>query len=194
MADLRTLTMPADGLEVRGGDGPGDAGRTVCGIAVPFGAAVETPEGREAFARGAFSRTIGHARFSKIKLCVSHRRTDPVGVCALLEERDAGLYGEFRVSATSAGDDVIEQVRDGTLDELSVAFYPQQGRRERGVFVHTQVRPIEVSLVPWGVYGPAGALVTSVRSVDVDGPELVPVGTPRLDELGPILDKIAGRT
>jgi HK97 family phage prohead protease len=186
--------MPAGELVVRAGDGPGDVGRTVCGIAVPFGAAVDAPEGREAFAHGAFARTIAHAKFSKIKLCVSHRRADPVGVCALLEERSEGLYGEFRVSATAAGDDVIEQVRDGTLDELSIGFFPQRGRREGKTFVHTEVRPIEVSLVPWGVYGPAGALVTSVRSVDLDEPELVAVGTPRLDALGEILATFGARS
>lgn len=178
---MRTLAFDDSTLTIRsdGGDG-----RTVVGVAVPFGRIVDTPDvGRETFARGAFARTISHGGLARVKLCVSHNRAAPVGVCTRLEERDDGLHGEWRVSATAAGDDVLEQVRDGTFDELSVGFEPLAGRRDRGAYVHTEVRLREVSLVPWGVYGDDGAKVLALRSVEV-------TPTPRLDALGEVLDRL----
>lgn len=175
--DIRTMAFEAD-LAIRTGDA---TGRTVVGRAVPFGVVVDTPDvGRESFAAGAFRRTINHGKLSRVKLCVSHRRDEPAGVCVELEERDDGLHGAWRVSRTAAGDDVLEQVRDGTLDELSVGFVPQHGRREDGAYVHTAVRLVEVSLVPWGAYGDAGAKVLAVRAGELHG-------TPRLDGLAEIV-------
>lgn len=175
----RTLAFNTD-LAVRGGDGDG---RTIVGMAVPFGVAVDTPDiGREMFAKGAFARAIGHGRLSKIKLCVAHNKQAPIGVCTLLAERDDGLHAEFRVSKTHAGDEALEQVRDGTLDELSIGFVPQDGRRDGDTYVHTGVLPREVSLVPWGVYGHVGAEVLAVRGEQA--------GTPRLDAVREVLARL----
>jgi HK97 family phage prohead protease len=183
VSEYRQLGFEAE-LSLRADDPDGD-GRTVIGRAVPYDVIVSTPDvGDEAFVQGAFARTITHGKLSRVKLCVSHRRGEPVGVCTRLDERADGLYGEWRVSRTSAGDDVLEQVRDSTLDELSIGFMPEAGHRDRGAYVHTQVRLAEVSLVPWGVYGDAGAKVLAVRSLE-------PAGTPRLDSVAEILAKVA---
>lgn len=179
---MRTLAFADAGLTVRADDGDG---RTVIGLAVPFDVTVDTPDiGPERFRRGAFARTISHGSLKRIKLCVSHNRANPVGVCTALEERDRGLFGAWRVSDTVAGDDVLAQVRDGTFDELSIGFEPLNGRRLAGAFEHSEVRLREVSLVPWGTYGDVGAKVLAVRE---DTP---PAGTPRLDGLRDVLSRL----
>ena len=103
-------------------------GRTIAGIAVPYGTATTITERgsryEEIFRPGAFKRSIAE-RGSKVKLLAQHDRDAmPLGVATLLREEAAGLYGEFRVSATAKGDEILELVRDGAVDSFSVGFRP----------------------------------------------------------------------
>ncbi len=118
-----TLTRAFAGdLEVR------SDGRTVAGICVPWGTPTRVrdasgPAYDEAFARGSFARTIAE-RSDRVKFLAMHNsRSMPLGRATLLREDSKGLYGEFRVSATPAGDDALELIRDGALDGLSVGFW-----------------------------------------------------------------------
>lgn len=160
--NLITRGFPAD-LEVR------SDGRTVAGIAVPFNTVARVSDGGpsydESFSHGAFSRTIAE-RGDRVKLMVQHdRKALPIGRAMLLREDSLGLYGEFRVSQTRAGDEALELLRDGALDGLSVGFRPiaQSGNARSGV-VRTQVRLDEVSVVSFPAYDTARVL--AVRSAD----------------------------
>jgi HK97 family phage prohead protease len=152
------------GLEIR------SDGRTLAGIAVPFGTAARVRDGRgpaydEQFAHGAFTRTIVE-RGDRVKLLIQHDRTTlPIGRATLLREDAAGLYGEFRVSATRAGDETLELLRDGALDGLSIGFrgITQTGDTRRGV-TRTEVRLDEVSVVSFPAYD--AARVSAVRTAD----------------------------
>lgn len=157
-------THTAD-LEIRGD------GRTIVGIAVPYGQ--ETPiaeAGRrytEVFRRGAFARTITERGAARVKLLVQHdRQALPIGRATLLREDPAGLYGEFHVSATRQGDEVLELVRDGALDAFSVGFQPVPTRdvwnSDRTRVERTEAKLAEVSVVAFGAY--AGAVITGVRA------------------------------
>lgn len=119
--DRSTRAFPTD-LEIRGGDG-----RTIVGIAAPFDSPAQIADmgGRytETITRGAFARTIAERGAAKVKLLVQHEaRSLPIGRATTLREDAAGLYGEFRISATERGDEVLELVRDGALDGLSIGF------------------------------------------------------------------------
>ena len=145
-------------------------GRTVAGIAVPFGVTARVRDGAgppydEAFAAGSFARTI-RERGDRVKFLVNHdARALPIGRALLLREDAAGLYAEFRVSQTQAGDEALELLRDGTLDGLSVGFRPISERIERGVTVRTEVRLDEVSACAFAAYDDARVL--AVRSADL---------------------------
>jgi HK97 family phage prohead protease len=142
------------------------SGRTVHGVAVPFGQVAEVSDGgrpyREQFAYGAFSRSIAQ-RGDKVRLFVGHdTRSLPVGRATELQEQRDGLHVAFEVAATSSGDDVLELVRSGTADSFSIGFRGIREHRQGDVTVRTEAALMEVSLVGIGAY--SGATVAGVRS------------------------------
>lgn len=142
-------------------------GRTVFGIAVPFGQEAEVDDGygpyHERFEFGAFARTI-RERGDKVKLFAVHSaaRKLPIGRAVDLSEQPDGLHASFDVANTRDGDDAIELVRSGTVDSFSIGFRPMRERQDKDVTVRTEVSLTEVSLV--GVPAYSGALVGGVRS------------------------------
>lgn len=162
MAERLTRATPAD-LEVRGD------GRTVVGIAVPFDREAPIREGgrryTEVFRRGAFARTIAERGPQAIKFHAQHNRQAlPLGRAQILREEPVGLYGEFRVSATTAGDEVLELIRDGALDALSIGFRPIRDRwsSDRATVERMEAALHEVSVVSIAAY--PDAVITAVRS------------------------------
>ncbi|MEE2056607.1 HK97 family phage prohead protease [Rhodococcus artemisiae] len=152
MADRLIRTATAD-LEVRGKDG-----RTLVGIAVPYDTPTDIRDYSgtysEQFRFGAFERTI-RERGDRIKLLSLHDRLKlPIGRATLLREDTAGLYGEWRVSKTEAGDEVLELVRDGALDSFSIGFVPVRNvwSRDRSSVVRTEAKLLEVSVVALPAY------------------------------------------
>lgn len=146
-------------------------GRTIHGLAVPFDEPTLIVEaGRqytEVFRRGAFARTIATRGPAKVKLLAVHdRQSLPIGRAETLVEDARGLLGTFRVSKTAAGDEVLELVRDGALDSLSIGFRPipagDRWSRDRSTVERTEVALAEVSVVAWPAY--SGAVIEAVRS------------------------------
>ena len=106
-----------------------------------------------------------------------------MGRATLLKETDDGLYAEFKISKTREGDEALELVKDGALDQLSVGFMPiKNKKRPDGVLERLKAHLAEVSLVTFGAYGEMAA-VTGMR-------EGAPLLTPRADEARKILDAI----
>ncbi|MDQ1304718.1 MAG: uncharacterized protein QG671_545 [Actinomycetota bacterium] len=142
------------------------SGRTVHGIAVPYGVVAEVSDGGkpypERFAPGAFARSI-RERGDKVRLFDSHNtRRLPIGRAAELREESDGLHVAFDIAATRDGDDALELVRSGTVDAFSVGFRGIREHVEDGVTVRTEAALMEVSLVGLPAY--AGAEIAGVRS------------------------------
>lgn len=159
-------------LEIRSAAKGGD-GRTVEGIAVPYGRRqVITPDLTEQFARSAFNHQLNaphRVRFSREHLAYGGAL---IGKAVELRDDAAGLWGAWRVSATEAGDETLTLVEDGVLDELSVGFQERQNRRESdGTITRVKANLVEVSVVLQGAYG-RGATVSAVRELHGD-PEVV---------------------
>lgn len=161
-------------IEVRS-DGEG---RTVHGIVVPFNKVAKVrdfwgPSYDEAFQKGAFTKTIAE-RGNRVKLLSQHdSQSNPLGRATLLREDEAGLYGEFRVARTAAGDEALELIREGALDSFSVGFKPikeeTRGDAKNPVLWRTEVAMREASLVTFPAY--EDALVGGVRDL-VGGADL----------------------
>lgn len=148
-------------------------GRTVFGIAVPFDREARVNDGlgpyTEVFKRGAFAKTI-REQGAKVKLLVNHDKMSrlPIGRATSLREDAAGLYGEFRISATREGDEALTLVSDGVVDAFSVGFAPIQERESDGRVERTEVSLREVSLVAFPAYADAAiAGLRSMAEVDV---------------------------
>lgn len=153
-------------LEVRS---EGD-GRTVAGIAAPFDQVTHAPGFAEVIRRGAFARTI-RERGQRVKFLALHDGESlPLGRATTLREDAAGLFAEFRVSRTTRGDEVLELIKDGALDALSIGFAAIEERMVKGVRELHEVRLFEVSAVNFGAY--EGARILATRA------EVAPPPTP----------------
>jgi len=152
-------------LEIRA-DGDG---RTVIGIAVPYDVEQRIgPNVTEVFRPGVF-RDVTRAA-NRVKLLFQHKTDAPIGRATMLEERPEGLYGEFRISKTEAGDEALELIRDGVLSNLSVGFQPLKDEKRNGVINRIKAHLAEVSLVTFGAYGDAANIV-AVRA-ELERPNL----------------------
>lgn len=155
---------PAD-LEVR------STGRTIVGLAVPFDVPARVSDGShrytEVFRRGAFARTIAERGPTRVKSLVMHdRQRLPIGRAEVLREDPNGLYAELRVSKTDFGDQVLELVRDGALDGLSIGFQPvphgDRWSNDQTTCERIEVRLREISIVDSPAYD--DALISAVRA------------------------------
>jgi HK97 family phage prohead protease len=195
LTDLLTRTFESD-LEIRSAAQGGD-GRTVVGIAVPWEKPMPIPaEGIvEEWQSGAFDhqfRAANRIRFGREHLGRSGRLGGILlGAAKLLRNDAKGLYGEWRVSKTDAGDETLELVHDGALRHLSIGFNERaRGNRRMpgGIVRRVKADLYEVVLTMEGQYGDLAA-VAGVRSQSVDGDwyDDVEQARSRLDEARQIL-------
>lgn len=199
MGDVHYRDFMPD-LEVRArGDG-----RTIVGIAVPY----DRPqyidrELIEQFARGAFNDQIRAAvgkvpgvgmPANRVPFARDHLPLggELIGATKLLRDDAAGLYGEWRVSATPAGDATLELVKDGALWQLSIGFREGTNRRlPDGVTERVTAELREVAVVLEGAYHDA-AVVSAVRAAGLPyaGDNPAPMVTPQLDSSRAILESV----
>lgn len=181
MTDIVRATFP--GLELRV---PDMSERIVEGIVVPWNETsylTEDPRG-ERFRPGSLTRTIKE-RGDRVKLFRVHDHGTAVGKSVQWKAtHDGGCWAQFRIANTPAGDDVLNEVREGMLDAFSVGFLPK--RETRGAdgareIIEAQLH--EVSLCPIGAYD--GARVLAMRQpVRFTLPALAPM--PAVD-LAPVM-------
>lgn len=169
MSEFREAAYQAD-LEVRAEQ------RTVVGICVPFDLPTDIGRYIESFKRGAFSKTIQES-MSKVKFLAAHDAAKlPLGRATLLREDANGLYGEFKVSKTHAGDEVLELIKDGALDAFSIGFRPVPARdswnHDRSAVVRHEVMLREVSVVTFPAFQDAKILAVREFDVEQDAPKL----------------------
>ncbi|HEY5880103.1 MAG TPA: HK97 family phage prohead protease [Nakamurella sp.] len=175
---METVYRPvAADLEIMRAEAGGSDGRTVFGILVPWNHPQRIDETlTEQFERGSADHVItagergrapGGLPAYRMHFAREHVRHggSPCGRTALLRDDAAGLYGEWRVSATPTGDELLELIKDGVYRELSVGFRaaPQWARRlPDGTLSRTRFDPFEAAAVLRGAYADA-AVVTGVR-------------------------------
>lgn len=148
-------------LHVRSG---GD-GRTIFGIAVPYRRPVRIDDQLiEQFARGAFNHQLRAP--GRVKLARDHMLLGGtlIGATTLLRDDAAGLYFEARASRTPVGDETVELVRDGALDQISIMFQERQNRKLPGAITERVTAHLgEIAVVVEGAYGEL-AMAAGVRS------------------------------
>jgi HK97 family phage prohead protease len=152
------------GLQLRdGGDG-----RTLVGPVLPWGFEARVLDrGRlvvETFQRGA----LADADPARVPLTATHPRdagTLPIGRTLTIEDRADAAWGEWRVSKTALGDEVLELARDGVPLGLSIGFEEVAGgsrwSADRQRVTRTRATLDHIAVVRVPAY--AGAGVAGVR-------------------------------
>lgn len=138
-------------LEIR------EDGRTLAGLAMPYGKPARIGRYMETFVPGAFA----DAEPENVPLLAVHDHESlPIGRALSLTETPEGLQAELRVSQTRAGDDVLELVKDGAATGLSVGFIPVQDRwnQTRTTVERIKARLVEISLTAFPSYEDARIL------------------------------------
>lgn len=172
--DPRTFLVDAE-IEVRSA-----AKRELDVRVVPWGVAIDTLQGREMFARGAFDGTdpdgvmlMGVEHEAHFGLGQDGRPVltrHVTGKAIALDDREDGQHATFRVARTQAGDEILALAADKIIKGVSVEFteIPNgtevssvNGRRTR---VHNRARLAGVSPTYRPAY--ADAAILAVRSKD----------------------------
>jgi HK97 family phage prohead protease len=190
---LETLYRPvAAELEIMRAEQGGSDGRTVFGILVPWNHPQRIDENlREQFEPGGANHVIeagergrapGGLPAYRMHFAREHVRQGGAacGRTQLLRDDAAGLYGEWRVSKTATGDELIELIKDGVYRELSVGFRAAPGWSRTlpdGTVSRQRFDPFEAAAVLRGAYADA-AVVTGVR--DEEEAAAAGSGAPRL--------------
>jgi Escherichia/Staphylococcus phage prohead protease len=154
--------------------------RIVSGIAVPWNeTSYLTPDPKgERFLPGSLTRTV-KARGDRLKLFRGgreHQHDAAIARPISLDPRHAdGLWIDWKIGRTPAGDAALAEVAEGLLDAFSVGFRAiRTGRGADGAREVAEAELLEVQLLPLGAYD--GARVLEVRS-----PSARPVGLEDLD-------------
>jgi HK97 family phage prohead protease len=135
------LTSTNVRIQAAEGDQPS---RTIEGVAVPYNVPATVSGGeRVMFLRGSLP-TDGKAP----RLLENHDASRIIGVVTARMDDDNEMRYSARISATKAGDDVIELIKDGALDAVSVGVDPIDAEyNDDGILVVSKAAWRELSIV-----------------------------------------------
>jgi uncharacterized protein len=138
--------------------------RQVVGIVAPYDeVSYLTPDPNgERILRGAFRKSIKE-RSAKVPFLRNHDQTRKLGTSIRFADDPTGLVGEFQIVGGDHGDMLLDDLRNGCLDAMSVGFQPVRASRGAdGVREVNEARLVEVSVVAIPAY--TGAAVLAVRN------------------------------
>lgn len=154
-------------------------GRTLYGIAVPYKRAMRiTDDLVEQFGGDPFPDQI--RAYNRIPFAREHLQLGGVliGATKMLRNDAAGLYGEWRVAKTPAGDEALALHEAGALRDFSIGFREKTNRiLQGGVIERVRATLTEVALVLEGAYGDLATAmgVRSMHATAVDVPPARPL-------------------
>ena len=113
---------------------------------------------------GAFKRTVdAHKEGGGRKVKVFYNHMHPIGLPQELREDERGLYTESKISATPRGDEVLQLVSDGVINEMSIGYQPVKSYGERGDRHLTEIKLFEYGPVDFAANDQA--LITGVKGL-----------------------------
>lgn len=154
------------------------------GYASLFG---KVDQGNDVVMPGAFKKSLENRKSSDIRMLFQHDPDQPIGVWKQISEDPKGLYVEGQITrGVKRGEEVLELMRGGALDGLSIGFRTKQARTNP----RTKVRHIiaadlwEISVVTFPLL--EGARINAVKS------SVSPYRKPTMRELEKWLTRDAG--
>ena len=119
--------------------------------------------GGDIISKGAFNKTM-QERGNAVKVLWQHN--EPIGKSMSMHTDSKGLFVEGKISKTRLGDEAIELMQDGVIDQMSIGFSIPHGKseyNEKGNRLIHEVKLYEYSLVTFPMN--EKAIITSVKSV-----------------------------
>lgn len=124
-----------------------EATRQISGIAVPYGVDAIVSGGQRVRIEAGAIPTDGPAP----RLLAEHDTNRVVGVVTARESTDAGMLFTAKIAATQAGDELLELIKMGAYDSVSVGLQPVDVEQDGRTTVVKAARWEELSVV----YSPA---------------------------------------
>jgi HK97 family phage prohead protease len=120
-------------------------------------------QGGDIIVKGAFAKTLME-RASRVKVLYQHDA--PIGKPVLMREDDIGLFVQGKVSKTQLGDEALELMRDGVIDQMSIGYSIPTGKSEfndQGIRIIRELKLYEFSPVTFAMND--NAFITGVKSI-----------------------------
>lgn len=140
--------------------------REISGVAVPYNVIATVSGGEQVkFLPGSLPVT-GKAP----RLLESHDASKIIGIVTSRSEDEDEMRYTARISATKAGDDVIELIKDGALDSVSIGVDPVEAEYDdEGVLVVSKANWRELSIVAEPAF--ADATIDTIAAAKVESTE-----------------------
>jgi uncharacterized protein len=134
-----------------------ETGRTLVGLAVPYGVPARIGSYTEIFRAGAFADAATHPLTA---FHPKHGSELPIGVSVELRDEPDGLHGAWHVSKGELGDQVVSLAADGVPLALSVGFIEGRNRwtADRSHVDRLSATLDHVAVVGRGAYPGAGVV------------------------------------
>jgi len=146
-----------------------DSPRTITGVAVPWypvSATVSSGE-KVSFKRGAFDLNAKPA-----KLIEGHDMSKMLGVVNAVVDSDEGLLFEATFARVPAAETVIELIKAGAYDAVSVGAIPVKFKYDKdGTMVVSQANLMELSVVPYGAF--SDSVITEIAASQPEEEDVV---------------------
>jgi HK97 family phage prohead protease len=121
-------------------------------------------QGGDIIVPGSFKKTLAE-RGDRVKILWQH--SEPLGKPIEMSEDDVGLKVKGRISKTRLGDEALELMKDGVIDQMSIGFQIPQGKsdydEQTGFRVIREIKLHEFSPVTFPMN--EAAVITGVKSV-----------------------------
>jgi HK97 family phage prohead protease len=125
--------------------------RIVSGLVAPYGEIGHTSAGRVMFERGSIAIPDTH----KIKLLSQHQQDKPVGRAISFSDSTEGVYGSFRLSSSTRGQDALVLAQENLVSGLSVGVDVTASKPMGDYLLVTAAVLKEVSLVESAAFSSA---------------------------------------
>jgi len=125
--------------------------RTVSGLVAPYGEVGFTSAGPVMFERG----SIDIPDAGKIKLLMQHQQDKPVGRAISFSDSTEGVYGSFRLSMSTRGQDALTLAQENLVSGLSVGVDVTASKPMGDYLLITAAVLKEVSLVESAAFSSA---------------------------------------
>jgi len=126
--------------------------RMISGLVAPYGEIGFTSAGPIMFERG----SIAIAEAANIKLLMQHQQDKPVGRAVSFSDSTEGVYGSFRLSMSTRGQDALTLAQENLVSGLSVGVDVTASKPMGDYLLVTAAVLKEVSLVESAAFSSAG--------------------------------------